>query len=124
ALRSEPASLLASAMWYQKFWNSNAALFALTWIGPAEPSVAEVAVHVSGLNAAWMLMGTDEVRIEPQMVAALLKQLSRCWPTVVPGLPPTGAAGVRSLNPSPAPSVLMMLMVTEANAVEARLPIR
>ena len=36
-----------------------------------------------------------------QMSAARSKTLRRCCPRVVPGLPPTGAAGVGSLNPSP-----------------------
>src|ERR1051325_3192922 len=79
-------------------------------MGPAAPSTALVALQVSGLNCAWMLIGTAEVRMPAQMAAACVKQLSRCWPMVVPGLPPTGAAGVASLNPSPAPSRLMMLM--------------
>ena len=84
--------------------------------GPAEPSVALVAVQVSGLNAAWIWMVTEDVRIEPQMLAACWKQSRRCWPIVVPELPPTGAAGVGSLKPSPAPSVLMMTIVAEAKA--------
>src|SRR5688500_14891221 len=36
-----------------------------------------------------------------QIAAACRKTLARCWPRVVPGLPPTGAAGVGSLNPTP-----------------------
>src|SRR6188508_1055680 len=46
------------------------------------------------------------------MLAAVWNTISRCWPTVVPGLPPTGVAAVGSLNPSFAPSVLMIVMVT------------
>src|SRR5262245_35806498 len=38
----------------------------------------------------------------PQTLAAAWNALRRCWPSVVPGLPPTGAAGVGSLNPTPA----------------------
>src|SRR6185503_15864472 len=64
-------------------------------------------------------MVTGEVRIEPQMFAACVKQFRRCAPIVVPGLPPTGAAGVASLKPSPAPSRLMITIVAEANAEEA-----
>src|ERR1044072_9370511 len=89
-------------------------------MGPAAPSTGLVALQVSGLNCAWMLIGTAEVRMPAQMAAACVKQLSRCWPMVVPGLPPTGAAGVASLNPSPAPSRLMMLMVADAKAGEGR----
>src|SRR5262245_43342082 len=94
ASTSVPACLFASAAWYQVFGNSNAGLFALTLSGPAEPRTAAVALQESGLNAARMLMVTGDVRIEPQIAAAWLKQLSRCSPIVVPGLPPTGAAGV------------------------------
>jgi hypothetical protein len=72
-------------------------------------------VQESGLNAAWIWIVTDDVSVAPQMVAACWKQLSRCWPMVTPGLPPTGAAGVGSLNPSPGPSRLMMVMVALAN---------
>src|SRR5205823_15003502 len=61
-----------------------------------------------------MVIGTGEVRMPPQMLAACWKQLSRCCPTVVPGLPPTGAAAVGSLKPSPAPSRLMMTIVEDA----------
>src|SRR5262252_6243580 len=122
---SPPASLLARAWWYQKPWNSNEGLFALTLIGPAEPRTPLVALHgVSGSNDAWMLIVTDELKIAPQIAAARLKQFSRCAPIVVPGLPPTGAAGVLSLKPSLGPSVLMMWIVAAANAVEARLPTR
>src|SRR5258705_13974287 len=38
---------------------------------------------------------------------------------VVPGLPPTGAAGVGSLNPSPGPSRLTMVMVEALAAAVA-----
>src|SRR5215470_10400397 len=36
----------------------------------------------------------------------------RCAPMVVPLLPPIGAAGVGSLNPSPGPSPLITWMIT------------
>src|SRR5262245_4754186 len=38
--------------------------------------------------------------------------MRRCCPIVVPMLPPTGTAGVGSLNPSPGPSLLTMMMLT------------
>src|SRR3954467_11755560 len=40
----------------------------------------------------------------------------RCSPSVVPLLPPTGAAGVVSLKPTPAALALMMVMVAAACA--------
>src|SRR5262245_6562583 len=46
----------------------------------------------------------------PQMDAAAIKALRRCAPIVTPVLPPTGAAGVGSLNPSPGSSPLIMTM--------------
>ena len=45
------------------------------------------------------------------MAAARLKTLSRCWPKVVPVFPATAARGEGSLKPSPAPSLLTMLIV-------------
>ncbi len=61
-------------------------------------------------------MVTGLSRIEPQTSAAYWKAMRRCWPTVVPGLPPTGAAGVGSLKPSLAPSTLTMVMVAAPKA--------
>ena len=43
--------------------------------------------------------------------AAFWNALRRCWPSVVPGLPPTGAAGVGSLKPTPAALPLTMVIV-------------
>src|SRR5512146_1934222 len=76
-VRSTPASLHASASWYQKFENSAFGKPNSTKRGPAEPSTAVVAVQVSGLNAAWIWMGTVDGRMEPQKFAARTKQLSR-----------------------------------------------
>src|SRR5215203_2992619 len=61
-------------------------------------------------------MGTALSRIEPQTLAANWKAISRCWPTVVPGLPPTGAAGVGSLKPSLGPSPLTMTILAAPKA--------
>src|SRR5262245_59811554 len=49
--------------------------------------------------------------------------MRRCAPMVVPVLPPTGTAGVVSLNPSPGPSMLTMLMVAAACSIPG-IPIR
>src|SRR6185369_10534620 len=51
------------------------------------------------------------------MFAAWAKAFNRCWPSVVPVLPPTGAAGVGSLNPTPGS---LMLTITIVAAAEAR----
>src|SRR5262245_59664454 len=53
-----------------------------------------------------MLLSSDA----PHTSAANWKAISRCWPLVVPGLPPTGAAGVGSLKPSFGPSALTTVM--------------
>src|SRR5947209_18391260 len=56
-------------------------------------------------------MVTGLSRIEPQTLAAYWKTFRACWPTVVPGLPPTGAAGVGSLKPTPGALTLTMTML-------------
>ena len=43
----------------------------------------------------------------------------RWWPTVVPGLPPTGADGRRSLKPTPGALTFTIVMVAAAEAVGA-----
>ena len=63
--------------------------------------------------------------LEPQMSAANWKTFSRISPSVAPGLFPlmaagTFAAGVGSLNPSPGPSTLRMVIVTSAKAAAGR----
>src|SRR3954462_6359934 len=52
--RSAPVSLLASATWYQVFWISELGKLPNTWMAPAEPSTALVAVQVSGWKDDWM----------------------------------------------------------------------
>ena len=47
-------------------------------------------------------------RVSLQRLAAYLKAISRCWPSVVPVLPPTGARGVGSLKPTPGALMLTM----------------
>ena len=73
-----------------------------TVIGPAEPSTADVALHDSGSNVASTLIVTVLFNCAPQTFAACWNAIRRCWPSVVPVLPPTGAAGVGSLKPTPA----------------------
>jgi len=70
-------------------------------VGPAAASTAPPGLQVSGLNWAETLVATVLSRARPQMPTARLSRLARCWPRVVPGLPPTGVAGVLSLKPAP-----------------------
>jgi hypothetical protein len=70
--------------------------------GPADPST----FAPSGSNEARIWIGTALRRRALQMLAAYSNAFTRCWPRVVPVLPPTGAAGVGSLNPSPGPSTM------------------
>src|SRR3954467_4322612 len=60
----------------------------------------------------------------PHRSAANWNAMRRCWPLVVPELPPTGATGVGSLNPSFGPSALTTVMWALAAAGEgvARMP--
>src|SRR6185503_11368865 len=80
-------------------------------VGPALPSTALVASHASGLNWDDTVIVTELGRMLPQIAAACWNTNSRCWPSVVPGLPPTGARAVASLNPSPAPSLFTIVIV-------------
>src|SRR5262245_4298315 len=115
-----PARLLASACEVQVFTNSEpgnvpfGGLLAWMKMVPALPSVAAVALHASGSNEDRMVMVTLLSSVAPQMSAANWKAFRRCCPSVVPGLPPTGATGVGSLKPTPAGLMLTMTMVALA----------
>src|SRR5882724_6078385 len=86
-------------------------------VAPADPSTAAVAVHVNGLNCARIRIGTELVIVAPHFEMANANALSRCCPNVVPVLPPTGTAGVGSLNPTPAALTFRMFIVAAADAV-------
>src|SRR5690349_5610801 len=90
-----------------------------TCVAPALPSTAPVAVQASGVNWALMTIGTGLVRVAPQMLAAWVKAIRRCLPSVVPSLPPTGVAGVGSLKPTPGAFRLLMTIVAAAWAEPA-----
>ena len=108
--RSRPAILFARATTYQ-VRGSGAFVKPCTLVaGPAAPSVAVVASQSSGSKVALMRISTSLSIRAPQRSAAFWKALSLCWPTVVPGLPPTGVAGVASLNPTPASLALTIVM--------------
>src|SRR5262249_57633480 len=79
-----------------------------------------VAVDGRGSKAAETVMVAEVDSSEPQMLAAAWNALSRCAPRVVPGLPPTGATGVGSLNPSPGPSTLVTTTVADRADVVSR----
>src|SRR5687768_14670209 len=64
-------------------------------------------------------MGTALLSVAPHLAAAAWNAISRCSPSVVPVLPPTGAAGVPSLKPTPAALPLTMTMVAAALAALA-----
>ena len=49
--------------------------------------------------------------VAPQRLAAYWNALRRCWPSVVPEFPPTGARAVGSLKPTPAASLFTMVKV-------------
>src|SRR5690349_17415542 len=77
---------------------------------PACASVPLPAVQGRPANEPMTVMGTSLFSTLPQSWSARLYAMMRCWPTVVPGLPPTGVAGVGSLKPTPGPSRLMRIM--------------
>src|SRR5471030_1618821 len=105
-----PASLLARAIGYQVPARGALGKSVNISVGPAAPRVAPFASQgVSGSKFARMTISTLLLRRAAQTAAAALKTLSRCWPRVVPVLPPTGVAGVVSLKPSPAPSLFLIV---------------
>src|SRR5690349_20081019 len=83
---------------------------------PAEPRIACVAVHVRAGNDTDTRISTALSKRAAHRFAAYRNASSRCCPTVVPVLPPTGAAGVGSLKPTPAGSVGVIVTVEAANA--------
>src|SRR5205823_2112474 len=99
--RSLPALELASATGYQVLPWGAPVKSASRAIGAAAPSTALVASQSSGVNEASITIGTGLLSEAAQTVAAYWNAISRCSPRVVPGLPPTGVAGVGSLKPTP-----------------------
>src|SRR4051794_26291111 len=87
-------------------------------IAPAEPRTAEVAVQVCAAHCARIVMVMGLSMVAPHLLAAAWKALSRCWPSVVPLLPPTGEAAVVSLKPTPAASLFKITIVAVAKALE------
>src|SRR5262245_55656696 len=73
---------------------------------PAAPST----LGPSGSKLAWIVISALLSSDAPHRSAANWNAIRRCCPFVVPGLPPTGAAGVGSLKPSFGPSALTTVM--------------
>ncbi len=115
--RSVPASLFARAIEYHVFAMGAPVKSESMEIAPALPRTPPVASQgVKGSKLAWTRIVTVLGKIVPQMLQAVRKTFRRCSPRVVPGLPPTGAAGVVSLKPSP---VLSRLIRTKLAACAA-----
>src|SRR5689334_13347972 len=101
--RSLPARELASATGYHVLSRGAFGKLPLKLAGPALPRTPWVVVQgVSGPKFAAILIVIALESFAPQMFAASSKTLSLCCPSVVPGFPPTGIAGVGSLKPTPA----------------------
>src|SRR6185369_8359997 len=105
AARSLPASAFASASGYHVPANGAPGKSRTTLVGEAWPSVAVVLVHGSGSMVASTSTVVPLTSDAPHRLAACSNAFRRCAPSVVPGLPPTGAIGVGSLKPSFAPSL-------------------
>src|SRR5258705_9464899 len=121
-LTSNPASLLASACWYQVLGKGAFAKFRCEDPAEALPRTPLVASQVCGFIWAPTRICTELLRMLPQMFAAYWNTYRRCSPSVVPGFPPTGATGVGSLKPSLGPSLLTIVMVAAARALPDRRP--
>src|SRR5215510_5196349 len=110
--RSVPARLLARATAYQVADSGAPAKSRKSAFGAAAPRTAEVMLQGSESKLAPTEIGSLLLSKAPQMSAACWMAFSRWAPSVVPGLPPTGATAVGSLKPSPAPSRLTTVIVT------------
>ena len=117
ALRSLLLILLASAAGYQVLANGTLAKSRCAVFGPAAPSTPPLALQgLSGSKLDWMRIVWVLSRKAAQMPAAWLNTLSRCAPSVVPGLPPSGLRAAVELKPSLAPSAFTMVKVLLAGA--------
>src|SRR3712207_6304150 len=116
ALRSEPKSLLPSDSLYHVPGNGKPGKSRKMPTAPAEPSTAEVALQDCAAHCARMVMVMGLSMVAPHLSAAAWKAFRRCWPSVVPLLPPTGVAGVVSLKPKFAASLFRITIVAVAPA--------
>src|SRR5215212_5770115 len=118
-LGSVPDNALARALGYQVSGKGAFEKFRAKPVGPADPRVAVVAVQLSAAQLARTVIVGPLFSVAPQILAAAWKAIRRCWPRVVPLFPPTGAAGVESLNPLPAASLLRITILDCPDADEA-----
>ena len=78
-----------------------------------------MALQDSGSKVARIFTSTLLVSWAPHSEATYWNAFNRCWPSVVPGLPPTGATAVGSLKPMPAALPLTIVIVAAACAAAA-----
>src|SRR6266481_3567812 len=102
--RSRPRSALARAAGYQVFETRAPAKSRQIVRGPAAANAAELASQPRACQVTRIVIGGTLSRVAPHLLAAAWSAISLCSPNVVPGLPPTGLAGVGSLSPVPAES--------------------
>src|SRR5262245_61902718 len=108
---STPRRALASACEYQVLATSAPGKSRGMVFGPACPRSAEPGLQKSGSKLASTRIVTELLRMPAHWLAAFWKAFNRSAPSVTPGLPPSGARGVASLNPSPPPSRLLIVNV-------------
>src|ERR1051326_9169778 len=87
-LESLPDSALARAAGYQVAGNGAFGKFCRKLTGEAAPRVPEVVLQPSASQLARIVIVGPLFNDAPQTFAANWKAFRRCWPRVVPGLPP------------------------------------
>ena len=119
---SKPASLLVSALPYQCPATGAPGKSRQTDVVPALPRTADVAVQFNAVHCASIRIGTRLASVLPHWFAAAWNAINRCSPKVEPEFPPTGVAGVVSLNPTPARSLLTTVTLAACPATESIRP--
>src|SRR5262245_24630715 len=114
--RLAPAYLLARACGYRVKGLGALAKSRQMLNAPALARAAEPLVQGNESKEARTTMVMLLVKLAPHILAAAWKALSRWTPSVVPVLPPTGATGVGSLNPTPGALMFRMTIVAAENA--------
>ena len=117
-LESLPDRAFARAAGYQVAENGAFGKFCRKLTGDAAPRVPEVVVQPSASQLARIVIVGPLVSDAPQTFAANWKAFRRCWPSVVPGLPPTGATAVASLNPVPGASTSFSITTVACPAAD------
>ena len=96
---SLPVSALTRATGNQVSKNGAFGKFLVTPTGAADARVPPSTSQGRAAQLARTVIVGPLLSVAPQIFAAVRTAISRCWPRVVPLLPPTGATGVGSLNP-------------------------